>query len=421
MPLADPSPATGPVAPAERLLTLDVLRGMALLGVLVANACFWFSGMFLRWTTFRLELVRPTLDSAAFHLVTVLVNGRAIAMLTFLFGVGFAMQMQRAEARGADPAPLFRRRMAVLLGFGLCHAVLLWYGDILTVYALLGSALLLFRRRADRTLLAWAAALLVGVPLAIAVLMTLAGGGSASGGAVAAAAARGSETLDAFRSLDPRRIIPENLYWLRLGYLGAAAILSFPAVLGCFLLGLWAGRRQLLARTSAYTAGFRRVAVWGLAVGLTTGAAWDLLRVTVARRADPPGWLPLLLGLLHLLSVVPLAAGYVSATVLLLERPAWRTRLAVFAPVGRMALTNYLSQTVICLLVFYAGGLVGRVGVAAALAIALAVFAVQAAWSPWWLARYHFGPAEWLWRSLAYGRAQPMRIRAPSARPSLAA
>lgn len=420
MHLADPSPASGPVAPAERLLTLDVLRGMALLGVLVANACFWFSGLFLRWTTFRLELTRPTLDSAAFHLVTVLVNGRAIAVLTFLFGVGFAMQMQRAQARGADPAPLFRRRMAVLLGMGLCHAVLLWYGDILTVYALLGFALLLFRRRTDRTLLAWAAALLVGVPLALTVLMTLAGG-SASGGTVAAAAARSAATIEAFRSADPRRVIPENLYWLGQGYLGAAAILTFPAVLGCFLLGLWAGRRQLLARASAYAAGFRSVAVRGLAVGLASGIAWDLLRVTVARRPDPPAWLPLLLGVLNLLAVLPLAAGYVSATVLLLERPTWRRRLAPFAPVGRMALSNYLAQTVICIAVFYAGGLVGRVGVAAALAIALAVFALQVAWSPWWLARYHFGPAEWLWRSLAYGRPQPMRIRAPAARPGLAA
>lgn len=145
-----------------------------------------------------------------------------------------------------------------------------------------------------------------------------------------------------------------------------------------------------------------------------------MLRTIPGVSAGARPWVVLLLSVLHVLAVIPLATGYVAATTLLLERPAWSRRLAVFAPVGRMALTNYLSQTVICLLVFYGGGLVGSVGVAAALAISLAVFAVQVAWSPWWLARFHFGPAEWVWRSLTYGHPQPMRIRAPAVRPELA-
>ena len=164
-----PAPVPPPAAPidaAERLLTLDVLRGMALLGVLVANVWFWFSGLFLRIAAFRPELTRLTPDSAAYHLISVLVSGRAISVFSFLFGVGLAVQMLRAEARGTDAAPLYRRRMAVLLAIGVAHGVLLWYGDILVVYALLGLVLLLFRRRRDRTLLAWAAVLLVVVPLA---------------------------------------------------------------------------------------------------------------------------------------------------------------------------------------------------------------------------------------------------------------
>jgi uncharacterized protein len=208
--------------------------------------------------------------------------------------------------------------------------------------------------------------------------------------------------------------------WIRQGYLGPSAVVIFPSVFGCFLLGLWAGRRRVLEGAAARAAGFRRVAACGLSVGLAAGITYQVLRVTVVRGPNPPEWLPLLLGVLNLLAVVPLAAGYVSATVLLLERPAWRRRLAVFAPVGRMALTNYLSQTVIGMAVFYGGGLVGTIGVAAALGIALAMFAAQLAWSPWWLARFHFGPMEWVWRSLTYGRAQPMRIH-PAAVPRLAA
>jgi uncharacterized protein len=409
-PLSAPLSPAAPVSAGERVLALDVLRGMALLGVLMANVWMWFSGLYLRMAEFRPRLTGLTPDNLAHHLLTMLVSGRAIAIFSFLFGVGLAMQALRAEARGVPVAPLYRRRMAVLLAIGAAHAVLLWYGDVLAVYALLGLVLLLFRGRADRTLLVWSAALLVGVPLAFAAWTAFGAEAAAPAGAAAAAAARRAATLDALRSAHPARIIPENLAWLRRTYGGPIAMQIFPPVLGFFLLGLWAGRRRILEQVPAHARGFRRVRTWGLGLGLAAEAANQVLGRTLAHSPDAPPWLPVLMAALHILAVVPLAAGYVSATLLLLERPAWRRRLAVFAPVGRMALTNYLAQTVICLAVFYGGGLVAWVGVAAALGISLAIFAVQMAWSPWWLARFHFGPAEWAWRSLTYGRAQPMRI-----------
>ena len=418
--LASSLPAAGPVTAEERLPTLDVLRGIALLGVLAANVWFWFSGLYLRIADFRPELSRLTPDSATHHLLAVFVSGKAISTFSFLFGVGLAIQMSRAEARGEDVAPLYRRRLAVLLAIGLMHGVLLWYGDILAPYALLGFVLLLFRRRGDRTLLAWAAVMLVVLPIALTAWMVLASDPAApAAGAAAAAAARRTATLEAFRSARPDRVIPENLRWIRQMYFGPNVVLIFSPVFGCFLLGLWAGRRRVFEHVSGHTAAFRRVAVWGLGFGLTANVVLDVIRTTV-RAADAPPWLRLLAIALHVFGVTALAAGYVSVVALLLERAAWKHRLAPFAPVGRMALTNYLSQTVICLLVFYGGGLVGRVGVAEALVISLAVFAVQMAWSPWWLARFHFGPAEWVWRSLTYGHPQPMRIHAPAAQPGLA-
>jgi uncharacterized protein len=413
--------AAGPLPAEERLVTLDVLRGMALLGVLVANVWMWFSGLFLRMAEFRPQLTRPTLDSAAYHLISIVVSGKAMAVFSFLFGMGLAVQAMRAERRGADVTPLYLRRMAVLLAIGAAHGVLIWYGDVLAVYALLGFVLLLFRGRGDRALLAWAAVLLVAVPLAFTAWTVLTHDAAApAAGSAAAGAAQRAATLDAFRSFEPGRIIPENLHWIRQTYVGPIAMYIFPPAFGCFLLGLWAGRRRILERVSAHAAGFRRATAWGLGVGLAAGVAYQVVRATLASRADAHPWTPLLVSALHVLAVYPLAAGYVSATVLLLERPAWSRRLAIFAPAGRMALTNYLTQSVICVAVFYGGGLVGRVGVAAALAVSLAVFAVQMAWSAWWLARFHFGPAEWLWRSLTYGRPQPMRIRAAAVRPRLA-
>jgi uncharacterized protein len=192
-------------------------------------------------------------------------------------------------------------------------------------------------------------------------------------------------------------------------------------VLGLFLLGLWAGRRRVLENVSAHRAAFRRVTAWGFAVSIPANVALEVARSTWSyQTAAARPWLFPVVTALQVLAVVPLAAAYVSAVVQLLERAAWRERLAAFAPVGRMALTNYLSQTVVCVLVFYGGGLVGRIDPAPAAGIALAVFAAQVAWSRWWLARFHFGPMEWLWRSLTYRRLQPMRIRLPAAQPGLA-
>lgn len=411
------SPAA-PVSTRERLLTLDVLRGMALLGVLVANVWFWFSGLYLRMAEFRPQLSHLTLDTATYHLISVLVSGKSIAIFSFLFGVGLAMQVLRAAAAGEDAAPRYRRRVAVLLAIGLTHGVLLWYGDILAVYALLGFALLLFRNRSDRTLLAWAALLLVVVPLAFTAWSALSHAAAAVGASSAGAAERAA-SLDAFRSADPRRIIPQNLAWMRKTYLSSIAMAIFPPVFGFFLLGLWAGRRRILERVTEHAAAYRRVAVWGVGVGLAAGVAYQVLRIALAKNEE--AWAALLLSGVHVLAVVPLAAGYVAATVLLLRRPAWSRRLAVFGPVGQMALTHYLAQTVICLAIFDGGGLIGRVGVAQALGISLAIFAAQAAVSPWWLARFHFGPVEWMWRSLTYGRAQPMRIHPAAPQPGLAA
>jgi uncharacterized protein len=108
--------------------------------------------------------------------------------------------------------------------------------------------------------------------------------------------------------------------------------------------------------------------------------------------------------------MVPFAFAYIALATLLMQRPAWRARLAVFSPVGRMALTNYLAQTVICIAIYYGGGLVGEAGPLFGLVLALVIFPAQMAFSAWWLARFRYGPMEWAWRSLTYGGMQSMRL-----------
>lgn len=153
---------------------------------------------------------------------------------------------------------------------------------------------------------------------------------------------------------------------------------------------------------------YERIQIVDVLLGLLLGA---LLIVAQARLSLFAGLLVLLLA--HSLTGPLLALGYAAALALLAQRPRWAARLAPLGAAGRLALTNYLAQSLICTTLFYGygAGLFGQVGAAAGILIAIAIYALQLLWSVWWLRHFRFGPAEWLWRTLTYGRAQPMRLQ----------
>ena len=167
-----PGGSLEPVSAEERILTLDVLRGLALLGVIISNMR-WFSGLVFRFPAYRQYLQEFSLDSLAYHAVGIFVTGKAIATLSFLFGLGFYVQLFRAEQRGGPFVSVYCRRLAVLLMLGLVHMVLLWYGDILTVYAVFGFVLLWAARRSDRAVVIMAGLLIIGLPIALGVTTTV--------------------------------------------------------------------------------------------------------------------------------------------------------------------------------------------------------------------------------------------------------
>jgi uncharacterized protein len=408
--------ALAPVFEPERIVTLDVLRGIALLGVCVANVWLWFSGIAFRFPGYREELHRFSLDSAVFFAIAVFVSGKAISTFSFLFGHGFAIQMLRAESRGRSVVPAYVRRLTVLLILGIAHMTLLWYGDILAAYAALGFVLLLFRKRKDRTLLVWAAILLVAVPLLLGGIpwAFAAAGSPLPTPNLAEIAKQNAATLAAFQNGPYPEIVRENLHQAGKFYAGRKMPwLLF--VLGLFLIGLYAGRRRVFEDVASHRLAFRKIARWGLSIGLPASMVTAVLQSTtepdvVLARPE----LMLVLMTISMAGTIPLAAGYVATATLALEHPEWQRRFGIFAPAGRMALTNYLTQTVVMLLIFYpyGAGLVGRTGPAFGLVIALAVYAVQMVISRVWLTYFRFGPLEWVWRSLTYGALQPMRIRA---------
>ena len=419
-PVAASTPATlAPVADQERIVTLDILRGIALLGVVVANVWLWFSGIVFRMPGYRDELLRVSLDSIVFMAIAIFVSGKAISTFSFLFGHGFAVQMVRAEARGRSVVPTYLRRLTVLLIIGLAHLTFVWYGDILTAYALLGFVLVLFRKRSDRTLLVWAVVLMVAVPVllgSIPMVMS-AFGVEMPLPDMAKIGARNAATLAVFQGADYAAIVRENLLQAGKFFLGRKSVFLLY-LLGLFILGLYVGRRRVFQNVAAHREQFRRFRTWGLTIGLTASVIMAILQTTLEPQTmmSRP-WLILIVALISVLGMAPLAAGYVSTATLLLEKPEWADRLSVFAPVGRMALTNYLLQSVILVTIFngYGLGMIGHIGPTVGLIIALTLYALQMMWSPIWLSHFRFGPMEWLWRSLTYGAAQPMRITRPAA------
>jgi len=404
---------SGPTRARERIITLDILRGIALLGVLIVNVYLYFNGLWFLFPEYGEELMRLSLDALTFHGISAFGEYKAITTFSFLFGLGFALQMARAEQKGADFVPFFSRRMVILFLIGVPHAVLLWYGDILIYYALIGFLLLLFRKAADRTLLVWAGCLLVAVPLVFGAL----GWWVAAAGLPTPWLPQDVALLEGFRSSDVATMVATNFSVLVIDWTGAAIWYILATYLAVFLIGFVVGRRRIFENVEAHHESFRRVRAWGLGIGIPLSIAYaSMAWVAVPAEAwEAMPWLAVVFEFVLVGSMIFLTAGYIAtATLLVHDHVRWKRRLSIFAPVGRMALTNYIAQSVVCVLIFYGIGLglMAQVGPTVALLISLAIFGVQIAWSHWWLVRFRFGPLEWLWRVATYGKLQPMRVPA---------
>jgi uncharacterized protein len=408
--------AMQPISPQERIATIDILRGFALFGILLVNMNLFGHPAYL----VAMELLewRGLADRVASLLIRFFAEGKFYSTFSFLFGFGFAMQMARAEARGTRFLPLYLRRLSVLLLIGLAHAYLLWVGDILVLYAVLGLLLLLFRRRASRTLLTWVV-IMLSIPIVLnAGLLGLTELGRAApggeemlaqvfAGQEASYRAAAEQALRAygqgsFTEIAAQRV-RDNLFMY------TVIIFIIPNIFAMFLLGMYAGRRGFFQNIPDHLLLFRRVRTWGLVLGLVGNLIYVWSReVAPISQPTPVG----LIGYLaYALGGPALSLFYISAITLLAQNLVWKQRLAPLASVGRMALSNYIFQTLVCTTLFYSYGLgwYGRVGPALGLVLTVAIYAVQVPLSVWWLRRFQFGPLEWLWRSLTYLRWQPLR------------
>lgn len=396
-----------PVSAEERVQVMDVLRGVALFGVFLMNLAPFAGAPIMATEQQLLSLPTAGYDFALLDVLRWLVMDKANTLFAFLFGLGFYLQMRRVEGRGADFERLYKRRLTVLLVFGLVNLFFLWTWDILHLYALAGFILLALRRLSTRDLL--------GIGLILSLL------GRTGQKALAEFAPAGnwlglpggyadSDILlrqQLSESGDYFAIVANFFDWVFIDYLASGMILGWLCyALGRFLIGAWVGRRGWITRAREFLPGWRRVRNWGLLIGLVFEGAAVML--------SEASWLPdwehreFYAECIHLVTVPVLAAGYVGAIVVGFESGRLRRWLAPFAWAGRMALTNYLAQGLVIGFVLFGVGpglaLAGKAGTCVMAGIAIAGYALQMVFSRWWLSRFAHGPAEWLWRTLTYGK-----------------
>jgi uncharacterized protein len=389
-----PSRNLSPVAGGDRLASVDVLRALALFGVLIVNLLTE-----LRVSIFEQFLGPATgsaLDRALDRFVALAIESKAFVLFSLLFGVGLAIQRERAREAGRAFGRHVARRMGALFIIGLVHLVLVWNGDILTEYAVAGLLMAPLVGLSRRVLLALALVFFVifVAPLpypepfadrdAIAAHIAAATRAYANGGL--------REVL-AFRVHELPPILALDLS-------------ALPRTLGLFALGAWVWRAEIFQHPEKQ----RLLLVVTAIVGLTLAGGVTVMTSGVFLEA--PRGLGAWGGVLDGFSVIVLALGYGAAFLLLYQQQLARRLFAPLAPLGRMALTNYLTQSVVFGIVFYGYGFgqFGKMSVASATLLGVATYLAQALISAAWLRRFRFGPVEWIWRVATYGSWQPMRV-----------
>lgn len=399
------SQRAGPVSLSERILFIDVLRGMALFGILAANMRAFVAPLDAYGDIGSLFPGRA--DVLAQFFVNAFIQGKFISIFSFLFGMGFAIQMSRAEARGARFLGFYPRRLLALALFGLIHGIFIWAGDILLTYAFSGAILLLFRKRQQKTLLWWAGSLFA-VPIVVStVFLTLyfSRFHRAWMDPKPPDVKKFHTVIDIYAHGTARQILAQN--WVEWKQMLPTTLFAIYAA-GLFLLGMWVWRAGIVQRLEEYKPVLKKVCAWCIPIGLVVN-----IYVATVNAVIPHGQVSMwawFAGVLWLPGSHVLSAGYASGLALIFLDEKRRQSLVPFAAVGRMALTDYLMQSVVCTLFFYhyTTGLYGRIGPALGLIPTFILYGAQVVFSNWWLKKYRFGPMEWLWRGMTYGRFPSM-------------
>lgn len=407
-----------PTQSTERETFMDVLRGFAVLGIFIANlnGFSWYSETAKNTGQFLL----PVMDHQMGFLHHMFIEGKFYSIFSLLFGWGIALQLKRASDKGLDALPLAKRRLFFMLLLGAIH-LLIWPGDIVFFYAMLGFILLPMRKLSNRamlitgTLLIFLPILLYAAksywPLLNAPAGILYDTGAKIGAKLTDGVSSDEQVVAYLTKTDWLGVLKTNIsgFFFRYGYLFFVS--RIPKVLGMFLIGYVLGRSNFYKNINQNKKTLYIIIFLGLIIGLP--ANYYLAHYMSYYMADY--WNLKTNGLYqtiaYALGVVPLALVYVALFMLAYQTLIGKKALSVFAPVGKMAFSNYIFQSLLGSFVFLGAGLgyIRQVGPVYYTIFGLLVFVVQIIISRIWLNYYNYGPLEWLWRSLTYNKSQPMK------------
>lgn len=394
-----------PVKQSERHAILDILRGLALFGIIIANFPEFGLYTFLK-SEAAAAMPTAAIDHITRYLQYVFIDGKFYTLFSLLFGIGFSIIISNAVQKGVNGFAVFYRRMFVLLAIGFLHLMFIWSGDILMLYALLGMFLPLFRNASDKTLLTWAAVLLL-LPVAVDASIEISG------------IYPSAPVVELQQYYCAKYGITDDnfAYWLRdaedyghvFEFLVQGAVVRMQEfidgnryfrVMGLFLLGFYIGRHRFYAELERYRSPLKRIFLYGCAWGLPLSLvyAWSYTH------SHPCGLA--IHSVLYTFSVFPLSFAYAAGICLLYLRHKEAQAFKLLAAPGRMALTNYIGQSVWGMVLFYGIGLGfgADTGLIYILLAAIGVYLIETLFSRLWLQHFRFGPLEWIWRMLTYGR-----------------
>ncbi|MFT8323606.1 MAG: DUF418 domain-containing protein [Bacillus sp. (in: firmicutes)] len=370
----------------QRIKSIDVLRGFAILGIFLVNIPTMLG-------------IESSLEERSYHgfdaylrlFYDLFVQTKFYVIFSFLFGLGFWIFMSRAEQKGANIYRLFVRRLVILLVFAFVHIVLFWNGDILNTYAVTGFWLLLFYKRNPKTIFIWSIVLLI-----LSEMLTILGSFVETTEFVSA-------SVPAFNQFNGWSEHAYGRVQFFLKYNIASNIILSPEILGLFLLGLFAGKIELFQRVSVLRKQTRIVQIIAL---LLTIPSWLMLIVNFSST----NYNPMESYVYVVTSGKTLSVFYVTSLLLLLEKERWQLFLSPVGCVGQLALTNYIAQTIVTTTLFaLLFDNTADISLWQSAIYCLAFYTLQIFLSKWYLSQYRFGPLEWLWRRGTYGGGKSLK------------
>lgn len=398
------APVLNPTNSGERIEFIDSLRGFALTGVCLGNLALFSLYNFLSDQQ-KADLPFPLINKIISYFIYYFVDWKFWSLFSLLFGFGAFTFISRADRLHKNGMRLYSRRLLILLILGLIHGTFFWYGDILSEYALAGFILLLISCKKDLSLFIWGILLGAIVPLVLKLFQF-----NLMPGMTEAFDKLNILTLDAYSSGSFHNIINANIVINKIFSLYMWWHLI--AAMGRFMIGFRVGQAGKIYHFAENRDFFRKtmkICGW---IGFPVMLITTIVRILIDIHILTPKSEWESATCLFSAASLAIAMFYAIKFAFLYHDNKWRKRLSVFREYGRMALTNYLSQTIINVLIFngIGLGLGGKTGPSIYLLWFFFLVFLQIIFSKWWLGKYQFGPVEWLWRSLTYKKLQPMKI-----------